>query len=176
MTINTTKMYDNVMHKFKWGGVEKPGIYIEETTMRMLKSQRSAIFASLADALVNENKLDSALKVLDRCVEVIPEENVPYDLNAMGIMTLYYALGRRESGQQIATSLINNMLINIDWMLRLRPLQRETVLPLLNDNMRYLSMILGHIGQYDNEFIQPFRERFNIYYNKYKSYYDTRSE
>ena len=28
--VNTDKMYDNVMNKFKWGGVDKPGVYIDE--------------------------------------------------------------------------------------------------------------------------------------------------
>ena len=27
--VNTDKMYDNVMNKFKWGGVDKPGVYID---------------------------------------------------------------------------------------------------------------------------------------------------
>ena len=41
---NTEKMYDNVMNKFKWGGVDKPGVYIDENVMRMCKSYRCLLY------------------------------------------------------------------------------------------------------------------------------------
>ena len=34
--IDSEKMYDNLMNKFKFGGIDKPGIYIDENAMRML--------------------------------------------------------------------------------------------------------------------------------------------
>ena len=34
-TIDSEKMYDNLMNKFKFGGIDKPGIYIDENVMRM---------------------------------------------------------------------------------------------------------------------------------------------
>ena len=70
--INTRKMYDNIMNKFKWGGIDKPGVYLEENTMRMCKSYRQVLFADLAEALIKEEKTDSAIKVLDRCMQVMP--------------------------------------------------------------------------------------------------------
>jgi hypothetical protein len=170
MTINTTKMYDNVMHKFKWGGIDKPGIYLDETSMRMVKAQRGVIFSDLARALAYENKIDSAIRVLDRCIEVFPEENAPYDFNATyPLMTLYFELGRPDSGKEIATSLIDNIMTNIDWMLRLRPAQRETVMPLLRENMDYMRYIFGFINQYDKDFIQPYMDQYGKYYNQYQS-------
>ena len=38
-SINTEKMYDNVMNKFKWGGVNTPGVYLDENVMRMCKTE-----------------------------------------------------------------------------------------------------------------------------------------
>ena len=32
---NVQKMYDNLMNKFKFGGINNPDIYIDETVMRM---------------------------------------------------------------------------------------------------------------------------------------------
>lgn len=169
LSVNTKKMYDNVMNKFKWGGVDKPGIYLEETTMRMCKSQRSVIFADLASSLMNEGKPDSAIEVLDKCVEVFPEENVPYDYSAYPIASLYLALGEMEKGKKIATSIIDYSMTNIDWMLRLKPSQRETVLPLLNDNFAMLRNLLNVCYQYDQEFAQSYMEQFNHYFNQYQS-------
>ena len=168
ISVNTAKMYDNVMHKFKWGGLEKPGLYLDETVMKMVKSQRGAIFANLAEALMYENKIDSAIQVLDRCVEVLPKANVPNDITAYPIMSLYYSLGKPDSGKAIATDIIDYLMTNIDWMLRLRPMQKETIMPLLNENMQYLSSVLRFISQYDNEFVQPYIEQFTNYYNLYQ--------
>ena len=177
MMVNTAKMYDNVMHKFKWGGLDKAELYLDETVMRMAKSYRAAIFANLAEALMYENKIDSAIQVLDRCVEVIPERNVPYDhLSSYPIMSLYYLLGRQESGQIIATSIIQNMMTNIDWMLRLRPSQRETVMPQLNEYISYLNSILRFIGQHDSEFVKPYVEQLNQYINHYQAIMPARRE
>ena len=168
MTINTKKMYDNVMHKFKWGGLEKPGLYLDETVMRMCKSQRLFIFADLASALIYENKRDSALQVLDRCVEVFPEENVPFDFSMHHIAILYFELGQKEKAKKIATIMIENYFTNIDWMLRAEPNQRKTLLPLLNDNYIKLQELLRVSFPYDNEFAQSFIDRYTPYYEQIK--------
>ncbi len=39
-------MYDNLMNKFKFGGIDKPGIYIDENVMRMCYTHRR-IFTQL---------------------------------------------------------------------------------------------------------------------------------
>ena len=168
MTINTQKMYDNVMHKFKWGGLEKPGLYLDETAMRMCKVQRGAIFGELARALIAENKIDSAIKVLDRCVEVFPEENVPYDASAQYMAILYFQLGEKEKARKIATSISSYYISNIDWMLRLRPTQRETVIPLLNDNLQNFEQLIRYSYQFDEEFAKPYFDEMNRYYEQYK--------
>ena len=169
MSINTKKMYDNVMHKFKWGGVEKPGLYLDETVMRMCKSQRSALFVDLARSLMAENKIDSAIQVIDRCVEVFPEENVPYDVSVYSMATMYFALGQLDKGKQIASRMFENIVSNIDWMLRLKPSQKETIMPLLNENMQVIREFLRVIYQYDNDFAQPYIDRYSKYYEQYQS-------
>ena len=44
--IDSEKMYDNLMNKFKFGGIDKPGIYIDENVMRMCYTHRR-IFTQL---------------------------------------------------------------------------------------------------------------------------------
>ena len=62
--IDSEKMYDNLMHKFKFGGIDKPGIYIDENAMRMCHSHRR-IFSQLAQQLIREGKKDKAKAALD---------------------------------------------------------------------------------------------------------------
>ena len=162
-------MYDNVMHKFKWGGLEKPGLYLDENTMRMCKSFRRALFADLAIALINENKTDNAIQVLDKCIEVLPEKNVPYDYSVHEIVTLYLSLGENEKAKKIATSLFDYYATNVDWMFRLKPLQRETVLPFLNENMQFFMDLIKAFYQNDNVFTQPYMEKFKQYNEQYQT-------
>ena len=48
-------MYDNLMNKFKFGGIDKPGIYIDENVMRMCYTHRR-IFTQLVGQLIKEGK------------------------------------------------------------------------------------------------------------------------
>ena len=47
-------------------------------------------FGRLAEALQEEGEIDSSLKVLDRCNEVMPDKTVPYNVMMLRIGELYY--------------------------------------------------------------------------------------
>lgn len=57
MGVATDKMYDNVMNRFKWGGLDQLGengeIYLDETVRRMVSTHRIAL-TELATELYNE--------------------------------------------------------------------------------------------------------------------------
>ncbi|MDR2384198.1 MAG: DUF2723 domain-containing protein [Tannerella sp.] len=169
LSINTSKMYDNVMNKFKWGNLDKPGIYIDQTIMNMVKSQRSNIFADLASNLINEGKHDSALQVLDKCINVFPAKNAPHDYNSFNLVYLYYQLDQKEKAQAIAKDIIDDCMTNINWMLRLGPAKQETVLGELDSEIRIARSVLGTIYQIDQEFAKQYMEEFNRYSAQYQS-------
>ncbi|HRS40142.1 MAG TPA: hypothetical protein P5292_13260, partial [Bacteroidia bacterium] len=62
-TVAADIMYDNMMNKFRWGGIDNPHVYLDENNQRMLLNMRNN-FARLAEALLAEGKNDSARKVL----------------------------------------------------------------------------------------------------------------
>ena len=88
-TVNTATMYDNMMNKFKWGNMDKPGVYLDENNLRMTMNFRNN-FARLAQSLLEEGRRDSAIKVLDKCVEVMPQDNVPYNIFMIRVVENYY--------------------------------------------------------------------------------------
>jgi hypothetical protein len=106
--VNTDKMYDNVMNRFKWGNMNKPGVYIDETNARMVMNMRG-LFGRLADALIREGKIDSAKKVLDRCFEVMPETVVRYDFFTVPLISAYYRVGETAKANIIAEKLTKNV-------------------------------------------------------------------
>lgn len=104
--VATDIMYKNVMEKFKWGNMDKPGIYIDENINRMATNLRIQM-GTLASSLINENKKDSAIKVLDKCLEVTPEANVPYDATMFAVSVCYFQAGAPAKGTMVANKLFD---------------------------------------------------------------------
>ncbi|MDR3269011.1 MAG: DUF2723 domain-containing protein [Tannerella sp.] len=162
-TIDTEKMYDNVMNKFRWGGVDNPGLYLDETVMRMCKTYRVAIFGELAEALLQEGKRDKALAVLDKCMQVLPPENVPCDYSAFIIGELYLKMGEKVKGEQVLNSIADHSMRSIRWFLKLTPNQLAGVQRELSTQMNIMQNILI-VGLRDNpDFGKAFRDEYNNY-------------
>lgn len=104
--VNTEVMYDNLMNKFKWGNLGKPGVYLDENNVRMFMNFRS-IFGRLSETLIREGKKDSALRLLDRCVEVMPDAASKYDFFSVPTAAGYYKIGETAKGNAIAEKLIS---------------------------------------------------------------------
>ncbi len=82
--VGTDEMYDNIMHKFRWGNMGG-GIYLDENCRRMATELRYQA-GSLAEGLLNENKKDSAIKVLNLCMDSISDQSCPYSYDGALIM------------------------------------------------------------------------------------------
>ena len=168
-SINTEKMYDNVMNKFKWGGVDTPGIYLDENVMRMCKSYRMALFSKLAAALISEGKNEKALNILDKAMEVLPPANVPLDYSALSLAEMYYELEQPEKAEMIYTSIADNSMRNINWFFRLRPGQLSSVTGELEHNLAVVQEVLRASKLYNPEFGKKYQEEFDNYRMAYSS-------
>ena len=99
---DTEKTYNNVMNRYKWGGLEQKGLYIDETVMRMCYTHRH-LMADLALQLIAEGKTDRALNVLRKSEKVLPSYNVPntYLSGAADLAKAYALLGKKNDAQRI---------------------------------------------------------------------------
>ena len=82
VSVNTEKMYDVVMNKFRWAGVDqdqKGERYWDETITRMVSSTRNNI-SDLAIQLVDEGEYDKAAEVLKLMDQKLPIKAIPYGL------------------------------------------------------------------------------------------------
>lgn len=112
--INTDKLYNTVMNKWKFGGMDQEGIYIDETTMRQTRNLRN-VFCRLANALAEEGKNDKAVEVLDRCMQVMPVKNVPLDFGTMRIAQSYLIAGAKEKGKALLNQMIAQAQKNLQY-------------------------------------------------------------
>ena len=117
---DTEKMYDNMMNKYHYGNLKQPGLYIDETTMRMCYTHRRW-FASLITNLVKEGKLDKAKKALEKCAEEIPAYNVPHDAASasLEIVNAYIACGQLDKAFPILEQIEKRAKEYVAWYLSL---------------------------------------------------------
>ena len=119
--LDSEKMYDNLMNKFKFGGIDNPNIYLDETVLRMCDTHRR-MFVQLTSQLIKEGKKDKALKALDYCEKVIPSTTVPHDYlmsSSKEMAENYLALGQPQKAEKILNELANNAVEYATWYLSL---------------------------------------------------------
>ena len=94
------------MNNFKFGGVNTPGIYLDETVMRMCYTHRR-LMVQLATNLIAEGDTVKAAEVLDRAELELPGENVPHDFQCSSIeMAQDYAdVGNKEKALELIEKL-----------------------------------------------------------------------
>ena len=162
--VNTEVMYDNMLHKFKYGNMNVPDIYIDENTMRMCRTHRM-MFCQLAEALYYEGKHDKAMEVLDFAEEVLPGYNVTYDYTSGTMAALYYAMDEIEKGNAIMSALADNCVEYMEWAATLSPAQRKSV---NQSTVGHYSAVLGFVLNNLQRFDQ--KELFNKYFDLYNQY------
>ena len=113
---DTEKTYDNIMHRFKFGGLDKPGIYLDETVMRMCYTHRR-IMAKLALELLGEGKDKKAEEVLRYTAKVLPTYNVPhnYSSGSIDIARAWATLGQKKQALDIIDQMWHNSSQYLKW-------------------------------------------------------------
>ena len=167
-TIDSEKMYDNLMNKFKFGG-------IDENTMRMCYTHRR-IFAQLITQLMKEGKKDKALAALEYAEKMIPAFNVPYDVQngALEMAEAYYQLGNNTKADQIIDELANKSVEYLTWYLSLDDnhllmSQREFIMHLSALDME-VKMMEKYKSNLAGNYPPKVNELYNIYVGRMKAH------
>ena len=113
---DTKRTYDNIMNRFKFGGIDKPGIYLDETVTRMCYTHRR-IMAKLALELINEGKDEQAEKVLSYTSKMIPSFNVPhnYTSGSMDLARGWASIGKTKEAKAIMDELWTTASQYLHW-------------------------------------------------------------
>ena len=81
-------------------------MYMDENMLRMTMNLRSN-FGRLAETLMEEGRKDDAAAVLDKCLDVLPLENVPYNLFMIKFPDIYYKVGQKEKAQLVTRKMLD---------------------------------------------------------------------
>ena len=117
---DTEKTYNNVMNRFKFGGLDKPGLYIDETVMRMCYTHRK-LMSELALHLIMEGKVQKAVKVLAYADKVLPAYNIPVNYMSGGLdyAQAYALVGNKAKAEQMLNAVVKNAKQYAEWYLSL---------------------------------------------------------
>jgi len=97
--------------------------------------------------LIDENKFDKAIEVLDRSTELMPNDRIPFNYYNLLIGEAYYRAKANEKGDAIVKTLVHNIEQNLRYYLSLddddrllieSDLQREFAI--MQESVRILKM------------------------------------
>lgn len=169
--INTEIMYNNLMNKFSWGGMDTEEIYMDENNLRMTTNLRLQ-FANLAEQLINEGDNEKAKAILDKAFEVMPEKNVPYTRVVLPLVESYFQLGETDKAAELSERLFEIFEDDFDFYNSLEPSFAKSV----QQEMQMSVMVNGRINQLvnqllpDTELAKDLQGRYKVqeanYYNK----------
>ena len=113
---DTEKTYDNIMHRFKFGGINKPGIYIDETVMRMCYTHRR-IMSKLALELAYEGKNKKAEEVLRYTEKMLPSYNIRhnFDSGSLDMARTWITLGNKKEAMNIIQQMWKSATQYMKW-------------------------------------------------------------
>ena len=161
--VNTEKMYENMLHKFQYGNMNIPGIYIDENLMRMCRTHRMML-AQLAEQLLRENQREKALEVLDFAEQQLPGYNIPYDYTSATMAGLYFILKEDEKALAIMDAVAQTCAEYMRFAQSLDRHQREVMESTTGRQAAILSYVLQTCERYGH------RELVEKYYADYAAY------
>ncbi len=161
--VNTEKMYENMLHKFQYGNMNIPGIYIDENLMRMCRTHRM-MFAQLAEQLLRENQREKALEVLDFAEQQLPGYNIPYDYTSATMAGLYFILKEDEKALAIMDAVAQTCAEYMRFAQSLDRQQREVMESTTGRQAAILSYVLQTCERYGH------RKLVEKYYADYAAY------
>jgi MFS family permease len=115
--VNTDLAYQNLMEKFAFRGMNDPNAYLDEEFRRFTSNHRSAI-NTIAMALLDENDMERAANVLNKGLEAMPHEAIPYDLSSGQSVPLFFEVGEDDKALDIIDKISKRSLDMIDFYTR----------------------------------------------------------
>jgi len=163
--IDVERLYDNIMHRFRYGGLSTKGIYVDEDVKRMANTHQ-LIMGVLIDSLLQRSDLNRALNVCHKWQKEMPQENVPYTEYALSMARCYYMAHQLEKGDEIVSSLLRRSDEWLSWINTIKSSRRAGSLYNRYTWMQTMEQALVVAEQFERtEFIHQYIKQYE-YYNK----------
>ena len=158
--VDVERLYDNVMHRFRYGGLSTKGIYVDED-VKHLANTHQLVMGILIDSLLDANDTKRALAVCQKWQKEMPQDNVPYTDAALSMARCYYQTNHPKQGDEIVNSLLCRSAEWLSWIETINPKRRSGSLYSQYTWMKTMQQALSVAVEY---------ERNEIYHHYIKQY------
>ena len=154
--VNKDWVVDKLMNKFKFGNVDKPGVYFDEENRRHLNSIRLA-YAQSAISLALANRKDEAKKLLNKCDQMMLESNFPYGMVsryqqhnqfALQFLQAAYIAGETALAKKVSAALLTDIEQQASYYQNLSDVKRAALEDEEKRNDYFMKNLLGMQQEY----------------------------
>ena len=161
--VDVERLYDNIMHRFRYGGLNRKGIYVDEDVKRLANTHQ-LIMSVLIDSLLQQGDAERALDVCQKWQKELPAENVPYTDYALSMARCYYLTNQAGEADKIVGNLLRRSIEWLRWIDTIKPQQRAGSLHTRNDWMQTMLLTITMAEQFER------KEIINQYKNQYEHF------
>jgi len=161
--VDVERLYDNVMHRFRFGGLNAKGIYVDEDVRRMADTHQM-VMGILIDSLLEQGDTRRALAVCRKWQHEMPHENVAYTDAALAMARCYYQTSHPEQGDAIVQDLLRRSAEWLAWIETISPRRRNGSLYSHYLWLQTMQRCLVVAAQYEKT------EILNQYHQQYEHY------
>jgi len=166
--IDVERLYDNIMHRFRYGGLSTKGIYVDEDVKRMANTHQ-LIMGVLIDSLLQRGDIKRALNVCHKWQKEMPQENIPYSEYALSMARCYYMARQPEQGDEIVSNLLRRSDEWLSWINTIKFSRRAGSLYNRYTWMQTMEQALVVAEQFERtEFIHQYIKQYEHYNKQYQ--------
>jgi len=144
--VATDIMYDNLMNKVNWGGLDENEVWMDENNMRMALTMRMQM-RTLAMSLIQEGKKEAALKVLKKEIESLPEKNVPYYYDPIQytyyLAQAFYMADGKDDAIKISQRFFDIIEKDTEYVLSIRKKEANAMQPYFEDRLEMMQQLIS---------------------------------
>ena len=165
--INTDELYDKMMNVYRWGNMNKKGIFVDYNnsyTLTLALNVRN-MHTRLAEDLMNKGRDEDAVAVLDSAMARFPAYNFPLNISTdqndvivMNIIKLYYQLGETGKADALAEEFVDLTGKNLAFFSKLRDASYDLEL-----NLYYLQQMGTMLAPYNEALSTRAKQQTEFY-------------
>ena len=167
--IDADILYDNMMNKFAWSGANEPKVYIDHYLKRTLIVTRARLnHARLAKALAERDDNEKAVEVLDRCMNLFPLSNIPYDPYFGDLIDAYFQAGAVDKATEMAIAFKDYYFERLSYFINQNPYVLSSAEYEIQSAIQFTAKVADSCEKYAmSELATEINDRLEVYYAEY---------
>lgn len=114
--VNSDAMFKKLMNNMAWRELDNPDTYYDNTFLGSPVFTARISFLRLVGQLIAEQDLDRAKQALNRILEVMPDQSIPYDQISSNFIRPLFQVGETEKALKIAEVMAKRSDENLTFM------------------------------------------------------------